>query len=329
MKEIFKFFLPLLKPYKWWYLCMIQGPVAHSLYPVLYNYSIKIIIDALTLGQAVHYGVFLFITCNIINEVCWRVHNLGAWKIYPHLWEKIIFKIFARVQTYSYKFFTDTSSGVIMSKIKGILDGFANFQRNVEFSLAAPLFTFIFTGLALGFVNFYIFIVAMVFTTCLGIVSFYFNKNLLLYTANQEEARHKILGLISDSIGNIFSVFAFASKKREMEKVINYYNNYEKPERLKWHKVDFLYCCLGMLCIWLFMIFLIFYVLNLHSKGLIAAGSIAFLTSTSYIFVYNSWSLITAVSFFMKEMASFKTSFEVMLIEPDKLDKKTAIELKI
>ena len=107
MKEIFKFFYPLLKPYKWWYLCMIQAPIVHSLYPVIYNYSIKIIIDALTLGKAANYGVFLFIACNIIYEVCWRLHNLGAWKIYPHLWEKIIFKVFARMQTYSYKFFTE------------------------------------------------------------------------------------------------------------------------------------------------------------------------------------------------------------------------------
>lgn len=77
------------------------------------------------------------------------------------------------------------------------------------------------------------------------------------------------------------------------------------------------------------MIFLIFYVLGLHSKGLITSGDIAFLTSTSYLFVYNAWTLINAVSFFMQEMTSFKTSFSIMLVEPDKLDKKTAIELKI
>ena len=43
-----QFFWSVIKPYKWWYLLMIQAPIIGSFYKVVNSYAIKLVVDDFT-----------------------------------------------------------------------------------------------------------------------------------------------------------------------------------------------------------------------------------------------------------------------------------------
>ncbi|WP_236870011.1 hypothetical protein [Candidatus Bandiella numerosa] len=44
-QKVLSFLWSVIKPYKWWYLLMLQAPFANAIFPLIYNYAIKVLID--------------------------------------------------------------------------------------------------------------------------------------------------------------------------------------------------------------------------------------------------------------------------------------------
>ena len=42
------FLWSVIKPYKWWYLLMMQAPIIGSFYKVANSYAVKLVVDAFT-----------------------------------------------------------------------------------------------------------------------------------------------------------------------------------------------------------------------------------------------------------------------------------------
>lgn len=330
----YKFLLKVATPYKWWYLLIIQAGFVNAIYPIIYNYAIKLLIDLFTENaqitvQMATWPVFLFIFCNILLEICWRIHNFAAWRMVPHISQDIMDKVFTYIIGHSYQFFQNNLSGSIISKIKGINDGFFKIHKALEYQVSKPILTAFFTGTALAFVSPEIFMVVIIFAIINTPIAIYCYSRLNKIEEKAQESWHKVIGLVADNISNIFTLFAFAAKKKERQEINRYYDEVYKPRMFAWHKYDFWMSCSLMLIHWVFMSCLFIYMIYLKNNNQISTGDIAFIMSMTYLFTYNIWESLNSVKDFSQNLAQFKVSFSIMAEDQNKIDKPDAVDIKV
>ena len=132
-----KFLWQVIKPYRWWYVLILQAPVLTAFYIFANNYSFKLLIDAFSTESTITYGylifpITLFITAQIALDVIWRLSNFAEWKAEPYARRKLLLTAYDYVQYHSYSYFQNTPSGTIISKLKGILDGYDSVFANLH-----------------------------------------------------------------------------------------------------------------------------------------------------------------------------------------------------
>lgn len=74
------FLWQVIKPYRWWYVLMLQAPVLTAFYIFANNYSFKLLVDAfsnetITSYQQLLFPIALFITAQIVLDVVWRISD--------------------------------------------------------------------------------------------------------------------------------------------------------------------------------------------------------------------------------------------------------------
>ena len=107
---VLSFLWYMIKPYRWWYLLMMQAPFANAIFPLIYNYAIKILIDLFTIKSQITlhtaiYPILLFVGVNAYLEICWRIHNFAAWRSMPYIMQNVMNKVYNYVSNHSYQFF--------------------------------------------------------------------------------------------------------------------------------------------------------------------------------------------------------------------------------
>ena len=329
-----QFLWSAIKPYKWWDLLMMQAPFSNAVYPLIYNYAIKLLIDLFTQNAQItaamaFWPVFLFIFANILLETCWRIHNFAAWRSMPYIMQDVMNKVYDYVSNHSYQFFQNNLTGTIISKVKGINDGCQKIHNGLEFQVSKPVLVTIFTGVGLAIASLPIFVVVMIFSIIQGSVAVFWGKKLNKIENEKEDSWHKIIGQISDNITNIFTIFSYATKQKEAQAISDRYDKTYKPAALEWCRVDFIMSVLMTVIHWTFMISLFVYMIHLRNKGNIGVGDIAFIMSLTYIFIDAMWQSINAVKDFSHTIAAFKSSFSVLQIPQEIIDKPNVSELLV
>ncbi|MBU6141300.1 MAG: hypothetical protein KGP29_07120 [Proteobacteria bacterium] len=125
------FLWSIIKPYKWWYLLMMQAPFVNCTYKIFSTFAVKLVVDAFTSSAIPEYSDFIFpitvfISSILIMEMGWRVSHFAWMKSQPFVRTNIVARSYDYIQNHSYVFFQNTHSGSILSKIKGILAGYNN-----------------------------------------------------------------------------------------------------------------------------------------------------------------------------------------------------------
>ncbi|MBY0580952.1 MAG: ABC transporter ATP-binding protein/permease [Rickettsiales bacterium] len=313
---------------------MLQASFANAIFPLIYNYAIKLLIDLfaaksqITLHSAI-YPVLLFIGVNACLEICWRIHNFAAWKSMPYIMQNVMNKVYNYVLNHSYRFFQNNLTGTITSKVKGINDGCQQIHNALEFQVSKPVLTTIVTGIGLACVNWKIFLLVIIFAIIQGSVSIFFGKKLNSIETAKENAWHKVVGYMADNISNIFTICSYAKKQHEEYKVNAQYEKNYKPLALKWHKIDFIMSCLQATIYVIFMALLFIYMIHLRNNGDISVGDIAFIMAMAYVFLDNTWVAINAIKDFSQTTARFISSFSIMQIPQEIIDIPHPIKLKV
>ena len=314
-------------PYKWWYLLMMQAPFANGFHTLLYNYSIKLLIDLLVGNDKIDFNlafwpVFLFIFSSLYLEIAWRLHNMAAWKAMPYIMKNIMTNVNDYLFNHSYQYFQERTSGSIISKVKGINDGVQKIHNALEYQMTAPVIMAVFTGVALLLINLHLFFIVILFSLLQSAVSIFFGRILNQIEQDKEDSWHNIIGKISDNIANIFTVFSYSKVGFEKDKIAQNYDQDYLPKALKWHKIDFIMSCITAFFYSLFVCGLIIYLIYLRNNLQITIGDIAYSLSLTYVFTDNMWRSINAIKDFSRVIANFKSSFSIMQDKQIILDKK-------
>jgi ATP-binding cassette subfamily B protein len=330
----FSFLWNIIKPYKFYFIIMYSVPIANGLYPILYNYAIKLLIDLfskdidVTFSQSI-IPIMWFLSAQIILDGAWRIHNLAAIKSIPYVFEDIMLKTCHHCFHLPFIYYQNTLSGSIVSKIKGIGDKFFKIHQNLEWKLSAPILVTLFSGIALAKTNYKIFLFIMGFTLIYSPLAFYFFRNLAKIEGKKQDAWYHLFGNVADKITNIMTIFSFAKRSLELQKIKNDYTKILNPLAIRYLKYDFWISLILCLIYWVFIVGLFIYVIELRNAHEISIGDIAYVMALTFAFSENSWKSTMHIKDFLEDIAAFKSAFTIMQQEKCTIDNPDAHDLTV
>jgi ATP-binding cassette subfamily B protein len=313
---------------------MMLAPFANGAYPIMYNYAVKLLVDLFTQNQHITFTqswqpIAVFIGAQILLDGAWRIHNFAQLKCMPYILQNMLDKICRHCFNLSYTYFQNNLSGSIVSKIKGIGDNYVKIHQAFEYKLSKPLYITLFSGISLAFTNIKIFFFILIFTAIYSPIALNFFTKLAKIEQEKQDSWYYLFGTVADRISNIFTIFSFATKQRELQEIQNYYDNTHNPLVIKFYRYDLIISLILCLFYWAFLISLFCYVIYMRNKGEISIGDIAFVMSLTFLFTENSWHTTMEIKDFLENLSAFRSAFSIMEIPQDTIDKPNAPELKI
>jgi len=332
--SVWSFLLQVIKPYRWWYALMLQAPVLTAFYIFANNYSFKLLIDAFSSEAPIEYSylifpITLFITAQIALDIIWRLSDFAEWKCEPYARRKLLLIVYDYVQHHSYNYFQNTPSGTIISKIKGILDGYDSVFANSHHIVGKHFCVVVVSIFALLIVNTSIFLFMLIW--CVLFIVFMLPMALKLNKLSNvaAESKHQVIGFFSDNITNIFSLFYFAKRQAELKRAYALMAENYVPHQVNLYKYDFKFSIIGSIFYWIMLISIFLFMIYLRKNGQISTGDFIFVMLTTIAVSFDLWSLMTGLCDFMKEIGDFKSSYSILAKaheEVDDLDAK-AVEI--
>ena len=169
----------------------------------------------------------------------------------------------------------------------------------------------------------------LVFTAIYLPISLRFFTKLAKMEKANKDSWYYVFGIIVDCISNIFTIFSFATKNRELKKIDDYYNNVHNPLVIKYYRYDLIISIILSLFYWVFLISLFCYVIYLRNNSEISISDIAFIMSLTLLFSENSFETAINIKNFLADVAAFSSAFEIMRTPQDTIDKPNATPLEI
>lgn len=181
----------------------------------------------------------------------------------PYILQNMLDKICKHCFNLSYNYFQNNLSGSIVGKIKGIGDNYFKIHQGLEYKFTRPLYIMLFSGFALAMTNVKLFCFIIVFICIYTPLALKFFTKLAKMEQEKQDSWYYLFGTVSDRIINIFTIFSFATKQRELNKISNYYNEVHNPLVIKYYKYDLIVCIVLSIFYWTFLVSLFCY---LHEK---------------------------------------------------------------
>ncbi len=334
MREPFLFLWSVIKPFKYLYIIMLMAPLANGIYPIMYNYAVKLLIDLFTQDQHITFEqsltpIAVFIGAQVVLDGAWRMHNFAQLKSMPYILQNMLDKICQHCFNLSYTYFQNNLSGSIVGKIKGIGDNYFKIHQGLEFKVTRPLYITLFSGFALALTNIQLFFFILAFTCIYSPLALKFFTKLARMEQAKQDSWYHLFGTVADRITNIFTIFSFATKKSELKKINNYYDEVHNPLVIKYYKYDLIISIILSIFYWIFLISLFCFVIYMRNAGELTVGDIAFVMSLTFQFTENTWLAAMEIKDFLEDVAAFRSAYTIMQVPQDSIDRANATELNI
>ncbi len=328
-RSIMSFFWRHIKPYKWYYFVMILAPITGSFYSLLYNYSVKLFIDAMAAetlltykGLALPIGLFIF--AQVYLDVVFRISNIAEWKAEPFVRRSILLSSYDYVQNHSYQYFQDNFTGTVSSRIKGILDGYDKFWAEMHHGLLMKVFKSIVNLCALTIVSDYLGLFVFLWAVFYVPIMYTLSVRMNQLSFEESDSRHGLMGQISDKITNIISLFAFASRKRELRALEQNINSDFIPKQMRMYKFNFKMQIIGGFFYLIMFACLMLYMVHLRMIGVVSVGDFAFVLGIALMAGEDIWQATISLRDFARAMGDLKSALLVLHVPHENVDSKDA-----
>lgn len=313
---------------------MLQAPFLGAFYPFMHSYAVKLLIDIFTQNDKVSYAqaaspILLFVGGLILLSGAWRTHNYAQWTVIPKIRRDMMCTVYRYVMGHSHTFFQDNLSGSIVSKIKGISDGYYKVHAALEHSVAQPAWKGLVAFIALTTVNRTLGLIYMLFSLVYIPVTFIFFKRLGELEQNARNDYHTIIGSIADVITNMATVFSCATQRKEAQKLEHHYEKISIPLMNAAFRYDFWISIIIEGIYWVLLVGVFSYLVTLKNLGQISMGDIAFVMSMTFIFTESVWLATVASKDFIKDLGDFRASFALLRTPQHRLDQEGATDLVV
>jgi len=313
---------------------MLSAGITGSFYPFAYNYSVKLFLDAMSSGNAITYSdiifpIALFLTSHFYVDIIWRISEIAEWKSEPYVRRSILLKSYDYLQHHSYTFFQDNFTGVLSSKIKGLLDGYDRIWSQIHYGLLSNILKSIINLSAIAIINFklglFVSTWCIVYIFTMHKISTKLNRLAFLET----ESRHRLIGSISDKISNMISLFSFSTRKYELKTLDDQISNDFIPRQIDNYKYDFLFQIIGTVLYWVLFIFILFYMINLRMNNLVSIGDFAFVFGMLMIVSGDIWNATRSFQDFASSVGDLRSSMSILKTPQENLDNESCKPLLV
>lgn len=324
-RSIYSFLWAMIKPYKWLYAGMLTAPILSAFYDVANNYALKLIVDAFSEDKVQSYSslwlpIAIFVGAQIFIDLIWRATDVAEWRSEPYVRQRILSEVYSYVQHHPYPFFQNTPAGTVTSRIKGILDGYDNFWAAMHHDFTPRIASTVVLTATLSLINIKICIFVSLWAILFFFIMYHFSKTLDRLSCENANDRHAVLGLISDNISNIFTIFSFAARKHEL----NYLNKKIEdgfiPSNIALYKYSFFSNIVAGILYWVMLVSLFLFMIHLRLSNQVSNGDIVFVIGVTLKMSWELWQLIQRMQNLMKNIGDFKSSFSIMQIAHDERD---------
>jgi ATP-binding cassette subfamily B protein len=332
--SIISFFWQHIKPYKWYYAGMLIAPVIGAIFPFAYHYAVKLFIDLMSVERSINYNdiifpITIFILSQVVMEASWRISNILEWIAEPQVRRSLLLKSYDYVQHHSYSFFQNNFTGAISSKIKGILDGYDHFWAEMHHGLFQKILKVIISFFVLAMIhpNLSLFLCAwsVLYFPIMYKVSIKLNQAAFAET----EAKHSLIGQISDKISNIIAVLSFATRKIELKKLDDQISTEFVPKQILLYKYAFISNVVSGAFFLIMTTFFIFYMVHLRQNGLISVGDFAFVFAISVVIIEETWGITQSLQNFVRIIGDLRSSIAFLYSPQIDVDHPNARSLRI
>lgn len=329
-----QFLWQMIKPYRWWYLLILQAPFFTAIYVFVNNYALKVLIDVFSDNTKIDWGhlstpIILWIGGQILLDIIWRLSNFGEWKAEPYVRKRLLLSTYDYVQYHAYSFFQNTPSGTVISKLKGILEGYDAIFSSLHHTLGRHFSIVVLSIFVLWIVNTAVFLFMLVWVSVFILIMYPLGLKLNEYSNATAESKHQVIGTLSDNLTNIFSLFYFATRKIEYKRVEAAIEKEYVPSQIKMYKYDFKFNIIGSILYWIMLIAVFFFMIWLRKNGDITTGDFIFVMLTTLSISFELWSFIGGLLDLMKAMGDYKASFSILSIPNTQAENADAKTLNI
>jgi ATP-binding cassette subfamily B protein len=327
------FIWQIIKPYKWWYVCLCLAPLSVGVLFNLSNWAIKTIIDTIV-GDVLSYKAFVYpflIFCfiELLIRFLWSLHDYSEYKVQGRVFRDVIVKPYEYLQNHSYQFFQGSFSGSLVSKIKGINDGFYSICDNISHKTLESISLLVCNAVMISFVCITLLPPVGLMICMFGLLNYLQSKKYSKYAFESRSNYHRVLGLLSDRVINIFTIFNFAKKQKEVQDVDTFYQNTCATTLDKMNYFNFLsWLVLGTMYSTMFLC-VFAYVFYLRKHGSISTGE---LTIAMYIVIrscHEVFRLSHNLTELIRNFADFRASFEGIFVKQEVIDKTNPENLTV
>lgn len=282
---------------------------------VFTRYQIKEIIDEIAQNKNIHLvsATFLFILFVALNHIVFFISRLLDIRYKPRILSEIVKSAYTKTMKHSLHWFDSHLSGEIASKITDLQDGIITVITVIFRSLT--IFMFVIIGLFFVFQMNYISGVLLLVCLCIytPIMVKLLHRQMILQK-QYVSARQESVGIINDSITNVFGIKIIGNLTNEMKlKLIPSVRRWSQWDR-KTRVYDAWYVDMADTIMAVIMngaqILLLGY---LYQSNAISAGEFAFITGTMLHIHEDIDQLLENVLFSINpKLAGIKASFEFM-----------------
>lgn len=315
----------LVIKYKFYFLGLICVSISGGMFGTFVNYQVKEIIDVMGSDPKVSLvsTVMLFVVYTACNHLVFFVSRLLDIRYKPRILSEVVEMAYKRTMKHSLHWFDSHLSGEISSKITDLQDSIITCITVISRSLT--MLCFIGIGLTLVLqVNYIPGLILVAFLLIYTPVIMKLLKRQLELQGQYVNARQHSVGIVNDSITNVFGIKIIGSLKSEMKlklmPSIKIWADWDKKTReYDAYFVDMADTIMSVIMNGS-MIFVLGY---LYQTGQITAGEFAFITGITIHIHQDIDNLLENVMFSINpKIATIKSSFAFIDSEFNERDTK-------
>lgn len=183
--------------------------------------------------------------------------------------------------------------------------------------------------LGLAWVSWPLFSFMLVWSVSVSVVLYRMSQRLQAYEYQATEARHSLLGKISDNLTNIFSVLFFANRHHELKTLQQRIRDIWIPRQLEAYRYDFRLSWMAALWYWGMLFIVFFFMIFLRQTGQISTGALVFVMGVTLALADKLWLAVRALQNFMREWGDFRSSVSLLDQEESVSEKNLARALQV
>ena len=330
-----KFFLQLIKPYKWYVVALFFTALYWGVNNALSPYVLKLIIDKVAAFEGDKSQIFtaimpyvtLYIVLWILIAVDMRFLDWVRMRLFPSLRYDVINSMFKYLNQHSHRYFQNNFAGSLANKIMDMMSGMVTIFSTLDDGFAQCI------AILIAIIS--MLLVNPVFSLFLGlwvvaflvITAVYFKpiRDQSNYFAT---AKSTVMGKVVDSVSNVTNLRLFSRHTYENRLIQEAVQDTVDKDRAMQRTI------LKMRIFWDVSIIVLiggnlYLLVSMYSKNQVTIGDFSFIISLSISIFYNLWYLASQFVTFAEELGKCKQALTIISALHDVSDQSNAKVLQV